>query len=790
MRRMAQARRISIFVALAIAALVAFSAENAAPALAAPAVALCSTGSGQGSPGCKVSRFRCDPTNARFRAAGFRCVGGRKLEKIRHRARDRRTAPSTARSAPLGAEQSLSTNGSFVSHRIVGHRNGEVWAGDDSAGLINRVSPEVEFDYYDNPALSPDGEAVVYDVNNHSLTIDAVDGAGERALFTPANPYSDAWQPSWHPSGRKVLFTYDWDLYVIGADGNNLQPIAATPDNYEQDGAFSPDGSTIAFSDEGRIGLMDSTGQNIRYLTAAHDYSSWGPRWSPDGSKLVFYAFTSDGGSDIFEINEDGTGLEAVSETAAPEQLPDYAPDGKSLIFDRDDDDDYQYSLYRSDIDGGNAVEVSDESSYSGSYRQPRTATSDEQLLSSYAPRLIYAASERSPALSPASITDNVSPTPPPGNVNQLCIAAAPCTELASPIDPVRTLSLNYLGGTNYATGEPADATHYIAERGSDGDAGRISDGQRLYALPAYGNRVYGRVVEQNNVKFLQYWFFYYFNYVVLPNSPGQHEGDWEMIQVRLSDQQIPTTLTYARHANDEAAKCDLGDVEKTLSPSGTIAPSVYVADGTHASYFRAGSYGRGSTLPSDDATGDGFDAYPALGATLTGAGPTAQPAWAAWPGMWGGTVETPVPLVDQPSPRGPLYQGSKTSSPEHFENQATANCDDSAGRSAAQDPNNGMVTTQRTAPASRVAAPRQLTAVRRGNAIRVSWRLEKPGRARISVRSLARDLPGQVRLLTGKQATTDVALGLPDGGAPYEVSVRGLDQNGNIGAATTVGVG
>src|SRR4051794_11082079 len=42
----------------------------------------------------------------------------------------------------------------------------------------------------------------------------------------------------------------------------------------------------------------------------------------------------------------------------------------------------------------------------------------------------------------------------------------------------------------------------------------------------------YGRVVEDGEVAFLQYWFFYVDNPCVV--DPGRHDGDWEFAQVRV----------------------------------------------------------------------------------------------------------------------------------------------------------------------------------------------------------------------------------------------------------------
>lgn len=110
--------------------------------------------------------------------------------------------------------------------------------------------------------------------------------------------------------------------------------------------------------------------------------------------------------------------------------------------------------------------------------------------------------------------------------------------------------------------------------------------------------RYYGRVVRQGNWLTLQYWLFYAFN-----NwrsgffGTNDHEADWEMVCVYLSDAAIekeldqvkPEWIAYASHDNygdDLRRHWTDTEVEKEGDH-----PVVYVGAGSHASYFRAGEY-------------------------------------------------------------------------------------------------------------------------------------------------------------------------------------------------------
>ncbi|HWT94364.1 MAG TPA: hypothetical protein VN238_15295 [Solirubrobacteraceae bacterium] len=145
---------------------------------------------------------------------------------------------------------------------------------------------------------------------------------------------------------------------------------------------------------------------------------------------------------------------------------------------------------------------------------------------------------------------------------------------------------------------------------------------------------VYGRVVrERGGAAWLQFWFLYADN----PQDrgivrTGRHEGDWELVQVRVDARGRAREATYAQHG--WAARCGYDG-------------RVFVAHGSHASYARAGEHGRPWPDPDDEARGDGRAVRPEV-----------RPfgAWVRWPGRWGRTEAGWVP-AESDSPRGPAFQ-------------------------------------------------------------------------------------------------------------------------------------
>lgn len=99
--------------------------------------------------------------------------------------------------------------------------------------------------------------------------------------------------------------------------------------------AISPDGTRIAFSrlqsDVWRgqqIVTMATDGTDLRACTADSGVHDGNPHWSPDGKYLAFTRGNyTVGGSDVFVVKADGTGLRNLTEQGLSWVL-DWSPDG------------------------------------------------------------------------------------------------------------------------------------------------------------------------------------------------------------------------------------------------------------------------------------------------------------------------------------------------------------------------------------------------------------------------------------------------------------------------------
>ncbi len=118
----------------------------------------------------------------------------------------------------------------------------------------------------------------------------------------------------------------------------------------------------------------------------------------------------------------------------------------------------------------------------------------------------------------------------------------------------------------------------------------------------------YGRAVAAPaGGRWLQYWRWHESNRQdrgVL--RTGRHAGDWELVQVRVDRGEQPVEAVYAQHSGGE--RCGWPEVRTRGD-----APVAYLANGSHAAYFRLGVRDRTFPDPNDEARGRGSVIRPRL---------------------------------------------------------------------------------------------------------------------------------------------------------------------------------
>jgi Tol biopolymer transport system component len=134
-----------------------------------------------------------------------------------------------------------------------------------------------------------------------------------------------------------------WNIYTIEPDGAHLMMLTNLTGQVADDPAWSPDGQRIAYvvresNGASDIWVINADGSGAYALTSGPG-SSWGPTWSPDGSRLA-YTHSAPGRADqIWIVGADGSNPRAFTYCDPPECVQDgspaWSPDGSRIAFVR-----------------------------------------------------------------------------------------------------------------------------------------------------------------------------------------------------------------------------------------------------------------------------------------------------------------------------------------------------------------------------------------------------------------------------------------------------------------------
>jgi hypothetical protein len=163
-----------------------------------------------------------------------------------------------------------------------------------------------------------------------------------------------------------------------------------------------------------------------------------------------------------------------------------------------------------------------------------------------------------------------------------------------------------------------------------------------------YGDLIYSRVTRQTQFIVVQYWFFYAYN----PGTLNQHQGDWEMIQIVMDSNETPLYAVYSQH--NAGQKADWDDVEKFDQTH----PRVYVALGSHASYFRSyqGRLGLESDIVENAITIKPEDLEMIILGDISVTTYSPSQDWLEFGGRWGNWNKTIDAYFGSAGPSGPKY--------------------------------------------------------------------------------------------------------------------------------------
>jgi Tol biopolymer transport system component len=199
-----------------------------------------------------------------------------------------------------------------------------------------RSLSEIEFSSETTLTWSPDGQYIAATLG----TIFIVDVESGEDLRLPVD--CGTCSVNWLPDISGLIFEAGGELFSIDLDGNNLQQLTTSPPNASRP-ALSPVSNEVLFgsSYEGVHGLYSVNLNNlmIDQVVALSGYEWFPHLWSPDGQYVaigVFPAFRSEvevpGGADVFIINSDGTGMQAITGDGL-DSLIGWANDSQHILY-------------------------------------------------------------------------------------------------------------------------------------------------------------------------------------------------------------------------------------------------------------------------------------------------------------------------------------------------------------------------------------------------------------------------------------------------------------------------
>ena len=141
--------------------------------------------------------------------------------------------------------------------------------------------------------------------------------------------------PTWSPDGQRIGFARGGNLYVMNADGANVQRVGGVPGTYSYAPTWSPDGRQVAFVSGGDDEAPSQI--TVVSLDAASPPvtipDSWAPAWSPDGSRIAFVAWGSAGGTAVWTIEPDGSNPTKLTNYSGWWGDLAWSPDGKQIAL-------------------------------------------------------------------------------------------------------------------------------------------------------------------------------------------------------------------------------------------------------------------------------------------------------------------------------------------------------------------------------------------------------------------------------------------------------------------------
>lgn len=238
--------------------------------------------------------------------------------------------------------------------------NWEIYLVQASTGAARRLTDNTASDT--EPVWSPDGKRIAFTGRQNGIeqvmAVEVATGKVSRLIDGTVL----CRHASWSPDGKKLSFGYfpgRYAIYTATAEGKELAEL--TDKKGGLDAAWSPNGQQLAFMTldadrDWQVFVIGADGNNKKQLTkSANNYGARYPLWSPDGNFISFEEIV-DGKLQVAVMRADGSDPKVIT-SKHEHTLTRWSPDGKSLSYARSEKGQLP-ALWVSDPDGGNAKEL------------------------------------------------------------------------------------------------------------------------------------------------------------------------------------------------------------------------------------------------------------------------------------------------------------------------------------------------------------------------------------------------------------------------------------------------
>ena len=262
----------------------------------------------------------------------------------------------------IAAGQVGSVSWSPDGQRLVYDLNNDIYSSGASGGGQEAIATGGGRFFF--PAFAPDGQHLAFleTLGGNVFNVIVIrNTSGEwRSLGTtassPIGPDSlCSTVVKWSPDSTRLIVDYGQPVFVFYLAGGT--PIQVSGRGNADSHFWSPSGDMLAFKEiDGSLWLVNPDGSGQRPLVAEQIE---GIAWSPGGLPLIAYSTTVNGVGDLWIVNiQNGQKQQLTGGDTSRELAPAWTPDGNIIVFERRGLQGEEQGIWRVSVDGSGLAQL------------------------------------------------------------------------------------------------------------------------------------------------------------------------------------------------------------------------------------------------------------------------------------------------------------------------------------------------------------------------------------------------------------------------------------------------